>query len=95
MYALALLASLLLPLASALPTTDSSVVARDDPALEFTMALPAYFCADSRQTLYWRGGSGTYNASSVLHYAGYDNSYDKVGHVDQRAISSTPKQQTA
>lgn len=47
-------------------------------AVRFTNAFPEYFCANSRQTLFWQGGSGTYDVNATLHYAGHDGADDKV-----------------
>ena len=62
--------------------TSGSAAPADSPraaALEFTMALPEYFCTNSRQTLFWHGGSGdSYTVISTLHYSGYDVSDAKI-----------------
>lgn len=49
------------------------------PALEFTTSFPEYLCANSVQTLYWRGGSGVYDVQARLHLQGYPEENDKVG----------------
>lgn len=63
---------------SAITSSQATPITRDVAPLEFTMALPEYFCANSRQTLYWRGGSGTYDVTSTLHYQGLPEDNDKV-----------------
>lgn len=58
------------------------------PALEFTTSFPEYLCANSVQTLYWRGGSGVYDVQARLHLQGYPGENDKVGRSSRIRSSS-------
>lgn len=76
------LATVIMALSSLLITTAAPIDdATSVPALEFTTSFPEYFCANSVQTLYWRGGSGVYDVQARLHLQGYPEENDKVGRL--------------